>query len=155
MATAASAVDVLAPITYCLSTALPVQLPGRSFITPAAATVSKITKNHILQGRDVNLAGLLLLSPAIERQWVHCGDVSLLLKTTDPRLTSNLSFGEFVITFAILCQVYPDRKIELDAYLTIIADLNQRYVGTLFYEYHKAFSAKSAQCIAMLNARID
>ena len=54
-----------------------------------------------------------------------------------------------------MCQVYPDRRLELDAYLAIIADLNQRYGGTLFYEYHKAFSAKSAQWIAMLNARID
>ena len=54
-----------------------------------------------------------------------------------------------------MCQVYPDRRAELDAYLAIIADLNQRYAGTLFYEYHKAFSAKSAQWISMLNVRID
>ena len=85
--------------------------------------------------------------------------MSALLKTTDPRLLRNLSFGEFVVTFAIyrdiMCQVYPERRIELDAYLAIIADLNQRYGGTLFWEYHKAFSAKSAQCIAMFNTRID
>ena len=54
-----------------------------------------------------------------------------------------------------MCQVYPDRRAELEAYLAIIADLNQRYGGTLFYEYHKAFSAMSAQWIAMLNVRID
>ena len=54
-----------------------------------------------------------------------------------------------------MCQVYPDRRAELDACLAIIADLNQHYGGTLFYEYHKAFSAKSAQWIAMLNVRID
>ena len=91
----------LAPKSFSLSTALPVQHPGRSFITSAAATVYHLTKNNVLHGKDVNLAGLLLPSPAIKRQWVDCGDVSVLLKTTDPRLTCNLSFGEFVITFGI------------------------------------------------------
>ena len=60
--------------------------------------------------------------------------VYCLLKNTDPRLARNLSFGEFVITSGIyrdiMYQVYPERRIELDAYLAIIADLNQRYGGT-------------------------
>ena len=120
---------------------------------PATATVSQLTEYNILQG----LVGLP--SPAIERQWVDCGDASVLLKTTDPRLTRNLSFGEFVISFGIYrdiqWQVYPERRIELDAYLVIIVDLNQRYGGPLFYESHKAFSVKSAQSIAMFNTRID
>ena len=57
-----------------------------------------------------------------------------------------------------MCQVYPERRIELDAYLAIIFRIiiiNQRYGRTLFYEYYKAFSAKSAQCIAMVNTRLD
>ncbi|KAK0136893.1 hypothetical protein N1851_026915 [Merluccius polli] len=131
----ASAAAALAPISYSLSTALPAQYPVRTFITPAAANITQHTKNNILQGKDVNLAGLLLPSPAVERKWVDCSDVSVLLKTTDPRITHNLSFGEFVITFSIyrdiLCQAYPERRVELDAYLAIIAELYQRYGGTV------------------------
>ncbi|XP_062383578.1 uncharacterized protein LOC134071030 [Sardina pilchardus] len=51
--------------------------------------------------------------------------------------------------------VYPDRRIELDTYLAIMADFNLRYGGTLFYQYHNAFSAKSASYISLYNLRLD
>lgn len=90
---------------------------------------------------------------------VECGDVTLFLKTSDPRLPRNLSFSEFVIAFGIyrdiLCQAFPDRREELDLYLAMLADFNQRYGGTLFYEYHKSLSAKSASFITLQNTLID
>ncbi|KAL1250895.1 hypothetical protein QQF64_018691 [Cirrhinus molitorella] len=64
---------------------------------------------------------------------VDCGGVAVFLKTSDPRLQRNLSFGEFVIAFSIyrdiLCQAFPERREELDLYLAMIADFNQRYRG--------------------------
>ncbi|KAL1276974.1 hypothetical protein QQF64_023647 [Cirrhinus molitorella] len=142
-----------------LSTALPAQVFGRPFVPPAAASVSPKLRSNIISGKDINLAALLLPSPAIDRQMVDCGDVAVFLKTSDPRLQRNLSFTEFVIAFGIyrdiLCQVFPNRRQELDLYLSMMADLNQRYGGTLFYEYHKSFSAKAASFISLYNSRLD
>lgn len=141
------------------SSTTPAQAFGRRFVPPAAATVSPHLRSNIIQGKDINLASLLLPSPAADRKMVDCGDVAVLLKTSDPRLQRNLSFGEFVIAFSIyrdtLCQVFPDRREELDLYLSMMADFNQRYGGTLFYEYHKSFSAKSTSCITLYNSRLD
>ncbi|KAL2102236.1 hypothetical protein ACEWY4_001404 [Coilia grayii] len=70
------------------------------------------------------------------------------LKASDSRLQRNISFGEFVIAFGvyrdILCQAYPERREEMDSYLATMANFSQCYGGTLFYEYHLSFSAKSA-----------
>jgi hypothetical protein len=154
--------DISAPpetSSFNLSTATPAQSFGRRFVSPAAATVSPHIRSNIIQGKDINLASLLLPSPAVDRKMVDCGDVAVLLKTSDPRLQRNLSFAEFVIAFSIfrdiLCQVFPDRREELDLYLAMMADFNQRYGGTLFYEYHKSFSAKSASFILLFNSRLD
>ncbi|MGL5501434.1 MAG: hypothetical protein ACRDCK_09865, partial [Plesiomonas shigelloides] len=116
-------------------------------------------RSNIIQGKDINLASLLLPSPAADRQMVDCGDVAVFLKTSDPRLQRNLSFAEFVIAFGIfrdtLCQAFPDRREELDLYLSMLMDFSQRYGGTLFYECYKSFSAKSASFISLFNTRID
>lgn len=94
-------------------------------------TVSPHLRANIIQGKDINLATLLLLSPAADWKMVDCGDVAVLLKTSDPRLQHNLSFGEFVIAFRlyrdILCQSYPESREELDLYLAMMADFSQRY----------------------------
>ncbi|ROL44930.1 hypothetical protein DPX16_22915 [Anabarilius grahami] len=115
---------------FTLSTAVPAQEFGRRFVSPAAVTVSSQLRSNIIQGKDINLASLLLPSPAVDRQTVDCGDVAVFLKTSDPRLQRNLSFAEFVIAFRIyrdiLCKVFPDRREELDLYLTMMADFNQR-----------------------------
>lgn len=90
---------------------------------------------------------------------VDSGNVAVFLKTSDSRLQRNLSFPEFVIAFSIysdiLCQVFRDWREELDLYLAMMADFNQRYRGTLFYEYHKSFSAKSASFISLFISRLD
>ena len=39
--------------------------------------------------------------------------------------------------------------------MSLISDLAMRYGGTLFYEYHKGFSAKAALYIQKFNRRLD
>ena len=144
---------------FSLATALPAPPLGRSFVAPSTVSISPQLRQNILQGKDINLASLLVPSPTIDRQLVDCGDVSVFLKNSDPRLLKNLPFGDFVIAFGlyrdVICSVYPDRRIELDTYLAIMADFNLRYGGTLFYQYHNAFSAKSASYISLYNLRLD
>ncbi|KAL1277105.1 hypothetical protein QQF64_023778 [Cirrhinus molitorella] len=55
----------------------------------------------------------------------------------------------------MLCQVFPGRREEFDLYLAMMADFNKRYGGTLFYEDHKSFSAKSASFISLHNFRLN
>ncbi|XP_067088810.1 uncharacterized protein [Osmerus mordax] len=54
-----------------------------------------------------------------------------------------------------MCEGFPGRRVELDTYLAIIADLSLSYGGTLFYEYHKGFSAKAALYVQRFNLRLD
>lgn len=130
---------------FSLATAVPAQVMSRRLLRSAMSTLSNQMRSNIIQGKDINLASLLLPSPASNRQMVECGDVSMFLKSSDPRLQRNLTFGEFAIAFGIyrdvLCQAYPDHRKEFDLYLSMMADFNQRYGGTLFYEYHKSFAA--------------
>ncbi|MGH0162012.1 UNVERIFIED_CONTAM: hypothetical protein FKN15_042178 [Acipenser sinensis] len=90
---------------------------------------------------------------------VDCGDVSVTLKSRDPRLQKSLSVGEFVLAFSIyrdiLCSVYPHRLQELNQYLFLVVELAVRYGGALFYQYHRAFSAKAAATLSADNRIID
>ena len=67
--------------------------------------------------------------------------------------------AEFNVAFGvyrdIICEVYPERRFELDTYLAILSDLAISYGGNLFYEYHKSFSAKAALYIQKFNQRLD
>ena len=67
--------------------------------------------------------------------------------------------GEFVVAFGIyrdvICLVYPERRQELDTYLSLIGDLNLRYGKNIFYQYHKAFSSKAALFISQSNIRLN
>lgn len=67
---------------------------------------------------------------------VDCGDVSVVLKEYDPRF-------------------FPKRRIELDTYSVIISDPALNYGGSLFYEYHKSFTAKAALYIQHFNLKLD
>ncbi|KAL1282097.1 hypothetical protein QQF64_000900 [Cirrhinus molitorella] len=86
-----TAATSLPTAAFSLSTALPAQVFGRPFVPPAAASVSPKLRSNIISGKDINLAALLLPSPAIDRQMVDCGDVAVFLKTSDPRLQRNLN----------------------------------------------------------------
>lgn len=90
---------------------------------------------------------------------VDCGDFSVILRDNDPRLSKSLTLAEFNVAFGVfrdtICEVYPERRQELDTYFAIISDLAMSYGGTLFYDYHKSFSSKSAMYIQKFNQRID
>ena len=55
----------------------------------------------------------------------------------------------------IASKAYPERRVEFDNYLALISDLAMLYGGTLFYEYHKWYSAKAALYIQKFNMRLD
>lgn len=131
---------------------------GRSFI-PQNANISASLRSQILQGKDINLIRLLLPSPECDKTISTQAGFSALLKTADPRLSRDLSIGEFLVAFGVfrdvICSVFPDRRKEFDTYLSIIGDLNLRYGRNIFYLYHKAFSSKAAFHISQFNSNID
>ena len=81
-----------------------------------------------------------LLTPLAD-VWIDCGDISVILRESDPRLSKNVTMAEFNVAFGVyrdvICEVFPERRAELDSYLAIISDLAMSYGGILFYEYHK------------------
>ncbi|MGH0137612.1 UNVERIFIED_CONTAM: hypothetical protein FKN15_020296 [Acipenser sinensis] len=109
---------------------------------------------QIIEGKDVNLVSILIaMSEFLDYRVVDCGDLSVTLKSHDPHL------GEFVLAFSIyrdvLSSTYPHRQLELDQCLFYIMELSIRYGGTMFYEYHKAFSAKAASILSADNHIVD
>ncbi|XP_034546186.1 uncharacterized protein LOC117817554 [Notolabrus celidotus] len=156
---------VPAPLPYdvtplrTLGTAVPAPSAGSSFLPPAAA-IPDALRNQILAGHDINLVKILLCSTeTADKRFVDCGEFSVILKDSDPRLSKTLTLAEFNVAFGVfrdtLCEVYPLRRAELDTYLAIISDLALSYGGSLFYEYHKSFSAKAALSIQKFNQRVD
>ena len=117
-------------------------------VSPAHFIPANIKKD-ILEGKDVNLASLLIAAQDVsENKSFSCGEVSVVLKTKDPRLSRKLSVPEFVLAFGIfrdiICAVSPGRREELDLYLHKVVDLAHKYGGTIFYDYHRSFAAKVA-----------
>ncbi len=102
---------------------------------------------------------LLCGAESADKRFVDCGDFSVVLKDSDPRLSKSLTLAEFNVALGIfrdtLCEVYPQCREELETYLAIISDLALTYGGSLFYEYHKSFSAKAAMYIQKFNQRLD
>ena len=141
-----------------LSSARPVSPSGNFFVSPFS-NISPRIKSQILEGRDVNLASLLLPSPECDRRLIGSDQFSAVFRAADPRTTRTLSFCDFVIAFGLfrdtLCEAFPARMPELNAYLALISELYRRYGGSLFYEYHKAFSAKAANYLARFSTRLD
>ena len=111
-------------------------------------------KKEILKGKDINLASLLL--PLKDRRYLgserdlQIGDEILTLKSKkDNRLLKDLTIAEFIKAFNIfkrvMCSQYPNRRDELDNYLSFIIDISAKFPGFAFYQYHLQFSAKSAE----------
>ena len=123
--------------------------------------VSPNLRNQILSGKDINLA--LLLMPnndnLTEYRRIDFNGIEYSMRPGDPRLARNLSLGEFIIAFAryrnIICEVMPHRREELDFYERDIVEMAQRFGGTRFYEYHKAFSAKAAALLLQRSIKVD
>lgn len=62
-----------------------------------------------------------------------CGDVSVILKSKDPRLARKLSIPELVLAFGVyrdgICSVSPKHREELDLYLHKVVDMGLKYGG--------------------------
>ncbi len=114
---------------------------------------------QILAGNYINFVKILQCSEGQDKRVVDCGDFSLLLKDNDQWLSNCLTMPEFNVDFGVfrdkICKDYLLRRAELDTYLAIISDLAMTYGGTLFYEYHKSFSAKAAMDIQQVNQRLN
>ena len=108
--------------------------------------VSDKLRKKIEEGRDVNLAALLI--PDYDEPDSKSGKDKL----KDPRLTKRLTIEQFRIAFGmyrrILCRKFPFRERELQSYEIDIARIHARY-GAKFYDYHLAFSKKAAEAVKL------
>lgn len=126
--------------------------PGNNLCAPSVNPAHFIPANirkDILEGKDVNLASLLIAAHDVaDNRSYACGDVSVVVKTRDHRLSRKLSIPEFVLAFSlyrdVICSVTPLRREELDLYLYTVVELGHKYGGSYFYDYHRSFSAKAA-----------
>lgn len=125
---------------------------------PKCSHISSKLRTKILQGQYVNLASILLPSPEVDQRVASSEHFSAILKTSDPRLSKDLSIGQFLAAFSvyrdIICSIYPNRRAELDTYLALIADLHMRYGRSLFNQYHKAFATKAAAVLSRSGQRL-
>ena len=103
--------------------------------------VSDSLRTLITNGRDVNLASLLIPNFEIKNE-----------TNGDPRLKRRLSIEQFRIAFGkyrrIMVQKFPHRRQELEDYENDISKIHAFY-GERFYDYHLAFSSKAAEAVKM------
>lgn len=129
---------------------------------PFLDIISPALKKQIIEGRDVNLAGLLM------KDYESVQAASTLLTSSgleinlpgkkDIRLHRTLTIKEFVCAFGkykrVMCRVFPQRNEELDCYLANILQIESSY-GEKFYEYHKLFAAKAATALRDFKVKFD
>ena len=128
---------------------------------PAMETVPHHLRQQIIEGKDINLA--LLLFPAndirtLRHVSIPQGDF-LMKSVADPRASRSLTISEFLEAFSIytniMSEVFPQRRQELDRYLRDIVAMHRDFQGNLFYEYHKAFSARASTALQRYNVKVD
>ena len=124
--------------------------------------VTPQVRRDILSGKDINMATLLIPDynhASQERHIIIGNDIVPLKPLTDQRTIKPLTIQEFVKAFMayknIMCEIFPNRRQELDAYLKAIIDMAHRYPGVAFYEYHKAFSSRCASLLLNYNVKVD
>lgn len=119
---------------------------------PQMELISNSLRKQILEGKDVNLASLLIPYYEIRESEKE------KTEKEDSRLKRNLTIAEFLTAFGkykrTMCQAFPNRRDELDHYEAIIVDLYNVY-GERFYEYHKLFSLRSASALAVHKIKVD
>ena len=77
-------------------------------------------RSQILAAKDINLALLLIPSneSTTEHRRVDFDGNEYIMKPGDPRLSKNLTLGEFIVAFGkykyIICEVIPHSRTELD-----------------------------------------
>ena len=127
---------------------------------PHVELVSPMIRRKIIEGKDINLA--VLLMPHYEGAMTNeerSEMYSCSTRKPDHRLNKILDLSSFMKAFGIyksvMTEVYPQRQKELDLYERNIIDMGMRYPGSGFYEYHKQFSAKAAAYLQQHNIKID
>ncbi|MGH0143190.1 UNVERIFIED_CONTAM: hypothetical protein FKN15_019140 [Acipenser sinensis] len=154
--TSSSVFEVIDPTpSFTLSSSAPVD-PQQSFGS-RRITVSPALRKQIIEGKDINLVLVLIATyELIDQQsaavMYQCHSnilIHVCLKT----------MGEFMLAFSayrdMLCSAFPHRREELDHYLAYIIELAVHYGGTMFYQYHKSFSAKAAPVLGTENAVVN
>ena len=118
-------------------------------------TVTPAIRRRIIQGRDINLATLMIPYYAGPDN----NQTSNTLIRPDPRLSRSLTIEEFIMVFSIykfiICNAHPRRRIEMDLYERDVVDMASRYSGYGFYEYHRQFSLNSASRLIYTNVPVD
>jgi len=106
--------------------------------------VSDSLKKQITDGRNVNLASLLIQD---FEQATSAKDPS-----HDSRLKKRLTIEQFRIAFGkyrrVMVAKWPHRRQELEAYETDIGRIHSFY-GDKFYDYHLAFASKAAEAVKL------
>ena len=127
---------------------------------PHVELVSPMIRRKIIEGKDINLAVLLI--PHYEGAMTNeerSEMYSCSTRKPDHRLNKILDLSSFMKAFGIyksvMTEVYSQRQKELDLYERNIIDMGMRYPGSGFYEYHKQFSAKAAAYLQQHNIKID
>ena len=124
---------------------------------PFIETVAPQIRKNILEGKDVNLASLLIPNHSGNSHFIN--NFGEKVEKPDPRLNRDLSIGEFIQAFgiykSIMCEAYPDRRPELDLYERDVVDMASRYKNNGFYEYHKQFSSRAAAYLKYKNLKVD
>ena len=122
--------------------------------------ISPNLQKDILEGKDINLATLLIPFYDCPTKYsvVANGIEVNVTGKPDIRLNRRLSIQEFIRAFGkykrVITSVFDYRGIERDAYEDDIIDIHNLF-GDKFYDYHKAFSAKSAVLLRTKKVNVD
>ncbi|KAK0147814.1 hypothetical protein N1851_012504 [Merluccius polli] len=116
-----------------------------------------LPEGQILAGNYVDLAHLIhpsTCNPHIPRELqTALGPIELKqpLSTRSKELTA----VEFALSFSlyhdIICSSFPDRRQELDDYVSLVLDLALRFGGNGFYNYHILFASQAAGRLQQFN----
>ncbi|XP_030253189.1 uncharacterized protein LOC115569298 [Sparus aurata] len=139
---------------FTLATALP---PARPVASSRPSPVSATLRQQILTGNYVDLAHLIhpsTCNPQVPRELqTVLGPIALKqpLSTRSKELTP----VEFTLSFSlyrdIICSSFPERRQELDDYLSLVLDLALRFGGNGFYTYHILFASQAAGRLHQFN----
>ncbi|XP_042284038.1 protein transport protein SEC31-like [Thunnus maccoyii] len=140
--------------SYTLATAQP---PVRPLASARPSPVSPTLRQQILTGNYIDLAQLIhptSINPHIPRELLTLFG-PLGLKPPLPARSKDLTVAEFAFAFSlyrdIICSAFPDRRSELDDYLSLILDLALRFGGNGFYTYHILFASQAAGRLQQFN----
>ncbi|KAK0136681.1 hypothetical protein N1851_027128 [Merluccius polli] len=142
------------PPNYTLATA---SLPVRPTASSRPSPVSSTLRQQILSGNYVDLAQLIhpsTCNPHIPRE-LQTSLGTFQLKQPLTTHSKELTAPEFTFAFSlfrdIICSAFPDRRSELDDYLSLTIDLALRFGGNGFYSYHILFASRAAERLQQFN----